>query len=86
MDRKAIDAMLETIRRLPAQERIAIADEVDRLAWRDRVQVVLDSVAASSGAEGGTPSEEEIDAIVSDVRSEKSLYERYWTLRRSSAA
>lgn len=86
MNREALDSILEKIRRLPPDERIAFADEVDRLAWRDRVQVVLDTIRESAQHEGGVPSDEEIDAIVDEVRAEKSLYERYWTRRRSSAA
>lgn len=86
MNRETLDSMLETIRRLPPDERIAFADEVDRLAWRDRVQVVVDTIRESVRREGDAPSDEEIDAIVDEVREEKSLFERYWTRRRSSAA
>ena len=86
MNRETLDSMLETIRRLPPDERIAFADEVDRLAWRDRVQVVVDTIRESVRREGDVPSDQEIDAIVDEVRAEKSLFERYWTRRRSSAA
>ncbi len=86
MNRETLDSMLETIRRLPPEERIAFADAVDRLAWRDRVQVVMDTIRESARRAGDRPSDEEIDAIVDEVRAEKSLYERYWTRRRSSAA
>ncbi len=86
MGRETIEKMLEALRRLPPRERVEIADAVDRLVWRDRVQIVLDGMAGSAGGAGAAPSDDEIDAIVKDVRSESSLYERYWTLRRSSAA
>lgn len=86
MNGETLASILETVRRLPPDERIAFADAVDRLAWRDRVQAVLDSIRASVPREGAPPTEEEIDAIVDDVRAEQSLYERYWTRRRSSAA
>jgi hypothetical protein len=85
MNRKVMDSILETVRQLSPDERIALADEVDRLAWRDRVQVVLNDVRESVRRTGGPPSDDEIDAIVDEVRAEKSLYERYWTHRRSSA-
>jgi hypothetical protein len=86
MNRDSLESMLESLRRLPPEERIAFADEVDRLVWRDRVQVVLASIRESLPREGNPPSDEEVDATVADVRAEQSLYERYWTLRRSSAA
>ena len=68
------------------RQRIAFADEVDRLVWHDRMRLVADSIRERVRQDGNPPSDEEIDAIVKDVRAEKSLYERYWTLRRSSAA
>jgi len=86
MDAAAIRSLLDAIRRLPPAERLAFADEVDRLAWRDRVQLVLDQAGANAQDNGGGPSDDEIASIVRDVRAEKSLFERYWTLRRSSAA
>lgn len=86
MDAAAIRSLLDAIRRLPPAERLAFADEVDRLAWRDRVQLVLDQADKNARGKGGAPSDDEIASIVRDVRAEKSLFERYWTLRRSSAA
>lgn len=82
---EAVQSILDMIRRLPADDRLELADEVDRLTWRDRVQVVLDSIADSGRREGSPPDDDEIDAIVDQVRSEKSLYERYWTRRRQLA-
>jgi hypothetical protein len=84
MSRELIDSILQTVRELDARDRITLADEVDRLAWRDRVQVVIDDIAAASRT-GSPPDDAEIDAIVDQVRAEKSLYERYWTRRRQSA-
>src|SRR5437588_10013079 len=84
MNREAVDFIVEKVRALGPEDRIAVADEVDRIAWRDRVQVVLDEIAENVRREGPI-SDAEIDAIVKDVRAEKSLYERYWTRRRQSA-
>jgi hypothetical protein len=76
-----VQSILAQIRSLPTDQRVALADEVDRLAWRDRVQAVLDRIAVNVAREGPI-SDDEIDAIVNEVRSEKSLYERYWTRRQ----
>lgn len=77
-----VASILELIRKLPPAERVLVADEVDRLAWSDRVQRVVDDVGASGGA---ALDDVEIDRLVRDVRTEKSLSERYWTRRRRSA-
>jgi hypothetical protein len=82
---EVVQSILDMIRRLPPDERVQLADEVDRLTWRDRMQVVLDSIAEKCRREGPPPTDEEIDAIVDQVRSEKSLNERYWTRRQQSA-
>lgn len=84
MNREVIESLLDAVRRLPVDERLAVADEVDRIAWRDRVQAVLDRVAHAPPGED-PPDDAEIDANVEQVRAEKSLYERYWTRRRRSA-
>jgi hypothetical protein len=83
MNREALESILDLIRGLPPDERVALADEVDRLTWRDRMKAVADRIHARSRA--APVSDEEIDRIVDDVRSEKPLYERYWIRRRSSA-
>ena len=77
-----VASILELIRKLPPAERVLVADEVDRLAWSDRVQRVVDDVGASGGV---ALDDVEIDRLVRDVRMEKSLSERYWTRRRRSA-
>lgn len=82
---EAVQSILDMIRRLTADDRVQLADEVDRLAWRDRMQVVLDNIAEQCRREGPPPTDEEIDRIVDEVRAEKSLYERYWTHRRQLA-
>lgn len=84
MSQPAVDEILELIRRLPPPQRLALADEVDRLAWRDRVHAVQDRIKAAVHLEGAI-TDAEIDAAVGDVRAEKSLYERYWTRRQQSA-
>lgn len=84
MDREAVNSILERVRHLSSDERLALADEVDRLAWRDRMQSVLDEIGEARQHEG-PPDDAEVEAIVNEVRAEKSLYERYWTRRRSSA-
>jgi hypothetical protein len=82
--REALRSILDTIRRLPPDERIAFADEVDRLAWRDRVNALVEAVRTRS--QGQPPiSDPEVDAIVKEVRAETPLFEQYWTHRRRSA-
>ncbi len=85
MNRDAVESILQTVRGLPPDERIALADEIDRLAWRDRVQVVLDGVTARRQALPDPLTDDEIDQIVDEVRTETPLYERYWIRRRQSA-
>lgn len=61
-----------------------MADEVDRIAWRDRVQTVLDEIAANVRRDGPI-SDAEIDAIVKEVRADMTLDERYAKRRRASS-
>lgn len=84
MSREQVESILEQIRKLAPPERAALADEVDRVTWRDRVQALIGRVA---GADTRTSpiADDEIDRIAAEVRSEKPLYERYWTRRRRSA-
>lgn len=86
MSQSDVQTVLEIVRRLPPRDRVALADEVDRLAWRDRVQAVLDDLAEAR-RRGGAPDDArlqaDIDATIAEVRVEKSLYERYWTRRPS---
>ncbi len=84
MSRDAIQSILEMICRLAPAERVALADEVDRVTWRDRIQSLLADVQARD-RQGRPLPDEEIDRIVGEVRSEKPLYERYWIRRRRSA-
>ncbi|HWL91957.1 MAG TPA: hypothetical protein VNT79_00335 [Phycisphaerae bacterium] len=69
------------IERLSTDERVALADEVDRRTWRDRMKAVADRIRTRNQAD--PISDEEIDKMVDDVRSGTPLYERYWTRRRS---
>lgn len=80
MSRDVIESILNQVRNLTPSERVAVADEVDRLAWRDRVQTLVDDV--SSRCQDDSITDEEIDSIVNDVRTETPLYERYWIRRR----
>ncbi len=80
---EATRSILEMIRHLPVDERVELADEVDRLTWCDRMKAVAERIHEQAKANPIT--DEEIDQIVDEVRSETSLYERYWTRRRSSA-
>ncbi len=41
MNREAVDSILQMIQRLAPQDRAALADEVDRISWRDRMQGVV---------------------------------------------
>ena len=84
MSRETVTSILETVRRLPPDERIAVADEVDRLAWRDRINALAAAIRARS--QGLPPiTDEEIDDIVKQVRAETPLFERSSTHRPSSA-
>lgn len=84
MNREVMDSILETVRNLPPEERVALADEVDRLVWRDRMLSLIERVTER---DGNLPplSDEEIDEIVNDERRETPLYEQYWIRRRRSA-
>jgi len=84
MNREAVDSILQMIQRLAPQDRAALADEVDRITWRDRMQGVLDRTRDRAGR-ADPLDDQEIDRIVDEVRSEKPLYERYWIRRRRSA-
>jgi len=84
MSREDVSSILDQIRRLTPEDRVALADEVDHLTWRDRVQAL---VARTDAHQTTTRpiADEEIDQVVDQVRSEKPLYERYWTRLRRSA-
>ncbi len=82
MSRQQVETILEQIRKLAPADRAALADEVDRVTWRDRVQALIGRVADSKGRTDSL-ADQEIDRLADEVRSEKPLYERYWTrLRR----
>jgi len=83
MDENAVQSILSQIRELSSPERVLIADEVDRLTWRDRIETLLADIG-SRPTESTSLSDEEIDRFVDEVRSETPLYERYWTRRRRS--
>jgi len=80
---ESVKSILDMIRTLPPEDRVELADEVDRLTLRDRMAAVADQIHSRSKSD--PISDDEIDRIVDEVRAEKSLYERYWTRRRSSA-
>ncbi len=84
MSHEVVESILAQIRGLPPEDRVALADEVDRLTWRGRAAVLIAGVR-SRQADLGPMADEEIDRIVDEVRSETPLYERYWTRLRRSA-
>jgi hypothetical protein len=84
MGHNAVQSILEQVRNLDRADRVRLADELDRLTWRDRVETLLADVAARRGTTDPI-ADAEIDRLVDEVRSEKSLYERYWTRRQRSA-
>lgn len=84
MSREVVQSILGQIRKLDAEDRVLLADEVDRLTWADRVEALISSLRAGCVRADPT-AEAEIDRIVDEVRSEKPLYERYWTRRQRSA-
>lgn len=84
MSREQIQSILNQIQGLEPQDRVVLADEVDRMTWRDRVQALMARVRQRQ-EQGQAIEEEEIDRIVDEVRSEKPLFERYWTRQRRSA-
>jgi len=81
---EAVRSILEMIRRLPVDDRVVLADEVDRLAWRERVDIAMKGVTAVP-SDDQPLHDSDIDAETKLARTEKSLYERYWTHRRRSA-
>jgi hypothetical protein len=84
MSREPVQTILEQIRALLPQDRVRLADEVDRLTWRDRAEALMARIRARDG-QTDPLDDAEIDRLVDAVRSEKPLYERYWTRRRRSA-
>jgi hypothetical protein len=80
----AVQSILAQIRNLPAHERVALADEVDRITWRDRMDSLTQRISARDTPDD-TLTDEDIDRIVDEVRTETPLYERYWTRLRQSA-
>ena len=78
MSREQIQSILNQIQGLEPEDRAVLADEVDRLTWRDRVQILMAQVRERQ-EQGQAIEEEEIDRIVDEVRSEKPLFERYRT-------
>ncbi len=84
MSRKVVQSILDQVRKLDAEDRVLLADEVDRLTWADRVESLISSLRAHP-VPADPITEAEIDRIVDEVRSEKPLYERYWTRRQRSA-
>lgn len=84
MSRDQLQSILEQIQELAPEDRVALADEVDRLTWRDRVRALMARITQREG-QTDEIGDEEIDRTVDEVRSEKPLYERYWTRLRRSA-
>lgn len=84
MSHKAVESILDLIRGLAPRDRVMLADEVDRLTWRDRMRDLLDRVQDRAG-QADPLDDEQIHAIVDEIRSETPLYERYWIRRRRSA-
>lgn len=84
MSREAVQSILAQIRGLDPRQRVALADEVDRLTWRDRIEALITSLDARRRS-SNPMADSEIDRLVDEVRSEKPLYERYWIRRQRSA-
>ena len=84
MSTDPVQSILEQIRLLPREQRVVLADEVDRLTWRDRVEELVSGIEPD-GSGATRLSDDEMDALVREVRSETPLYERYWTRRQQSA-
>lgn len=75
-----VDALFEQIKRLSPDEQLELAEAVDRLTWTARWRVICERIEARTA---GQPelSDADIDAIVDEVRQEKSLSARSSTRR-----
>jgi len=74
MPATVVQEIVDKVRQLPLEQRIAVARAVDRLTWRERWQAIEDRV--SQRAELNPITDDEIDEIVRDVRRQKPLHQR----------
>ena len=71
---KTVAEELERIRRWPIEWQVELAEQLNSMTWREQWEAVCERIHMRAQAEPIT--DDEIDAVVREVRRDKPLHQR----------